>query len=334
VHVLEVRNVHDALPRGLQLLREQGVSRQSRAGEVLVAREPVTTVYRQPLERVLFWPQRDANPAFHLYESLWMLAGRRDLAPLLQYVTTFGEFSDDGETLHGAYGHRWFHHFGVDQLVTIASRLMHDPDDRRCLLQMWDPSVDLGRAGRDVPCNTAATFQVSADGNLDLTVFCRSNDIVWGAYGANAVHFSILLEYMSRLTGIPVGVYRQVSVNYHAYRRVMDTLGVPTPSTAQLVLNPYNAEIVRAARMPEGLDASELSGYVDRCDWQAVDRGDEWTNMVCRVLMAHHTWRTSSPPGRFTEALEFVAGDDLDFCVAMEEWLLRRQARWEERHGQ
>ena len=102
--VLSVRNVHEALPRALKLLQQQGIERPSRNGPVLQAPWPVTTVYQNPLERVVFWPERDANPFFHLYESLWMLAGRNDIAPLTRYAKNMANYSDDGETQHGAYG--------------------------------------------------------------------------------------------------------------------------------------------------------------------------------------------------------------------------------------
>ncbi len=80
MNVISVRNVHEALPEALRFLRQTGVPRDSRNGAVLQAPCPVTTVYRRPDERVLFWPERDANPFFHFMESLWMLAGRNDVA--------------------------------------------------------------------------------------------------------------------------------------------------------------------------------------------------------------------------------------------------------------
>jgi len=52
---------------------------------------------------------------------------------------------------------------------------------------------------------------------LDMTVFNRSNDIIWGCYGANAVHFSMLQEVMAAWVGVPVGCYWQISDNWHAY---------------------------------------------------------------------------------------------------------------------
>ena len=83
MHVIRARNVQEALVVGLQDLRRYGVERESRNGPVVVFPEPVTTVCERPEERVLFHCERDANPFFHLFEALWMLAGRNDLAYLL-----------------------------------------------------------------------------------------------------------------------------------------------------------------------------------------------------------------------------------------------------------
>lgn len=215
--VITARNVHQALPEALYQLYQDGVSRDSRNGPVLKFPEPVTTVYLKPAERVLFWPQRDANPFFHLVESLWMLAGRNDVGFVASYVARMKEFSDDGKTFHGAYGFRWREHFGFDQLQSIIDTLRKNPDDRRQVLSMWDAGSDLGKVGKDFPCNLQALFSVADDGRVDMLVTNRSNDLVWGCYGANAVHFSVLHEYIARSLGREQGIYRQVSNNLHAY---------------------------------------------------------------------------------------------------------------------
>ena len=107
---------------------------------------------------------------------------------------------------------------------------------------MWDAWEDLDRKGKDVPCNMIATVQRDSEGALDLTVFCRSNDIIWGCYGANAVHFSFLLEYLARRIGCPVGTYHQVSVNWHAYVDTLEKLrNLPRPSYTTRRLSPYEA---------------------------------------------------------------------------------------------
>jgi hypothetical protein len=250
MHVINVNNVTEALFLGLEWLRVAGVPERSRNGTVLVSPTPVTTVYRRPWERVLISPLRDANPFFHLMESLWMLAGRDDVELPAYYAKHLASFSDDGVTLNGAYGHRWRNHFEHNQLSWIISELRRDPTTRRCVLGMWDPAndpFDATRGSKDVPCNTHIYFRAS-NGELDMTVCCRSNDVVWGACGANAVHFSILHEYIASMTGLFQGRYYQISNNFHTYverpdvQRLYDSAGLPLEALNE---TPYPCNRVR-----------------------------------------------------------------------------------------
>lgn len=226
VRCINVHNVNQGLAEGLRLLATSGVYEDSRNGPVLVAPSPVITTYLNPTSRVLFSPLRDANPFFHVMETLWMLAGRNDLPWLAQFNKNMLNYSDDGgATQPGTYGYRWRKYFGYDQLPELVA-LLKKPGQRRAVLTMWDGGCSgtqyagdiwaTHNGSADVPCNTQAYFDVR-DGKLNMTVTCRSNDIWWGAYGANAVHFSFLLEYMAAMVGVKVGVYRQFSNNFHLY---------------------------------------------------------------------------------------------------------------------
>ena len=222
-----VRNVSEALFVVKQSLEENGVAVSTRGGDVLEFPGPVTTTYTHPRERVLFYPQRDANPFFHFMESLWMLAGRNDV----QFVNTFNgrmnQYSDDGITYHGAYGYRWRKWFGYDQFDRVIERLLSFPNDRRTVLTMWDPVKDLVETnnGKDYPCNTQIFFSERKD-LLNMTVVNRSNDLIWGAYGANAVHMSMLQEYFAGRLELGVGTYTQFSNNLHAYVDILDRKSV------------------------------------------------------------------------------------------------------------
>ncbi len=139
----------------------------SRNGNVLMIDEPVTITYTNPTERVLFNSARDCNPMFHLYEALWMLAGRNDVASVAYYAKQMKEYSDNGTTLNGAYGYRWrtaevtnldgpihqrklaWHkqHGGIDQLDLLVNHLKANPTSRRAVLQMWNVEDDLLKVG-------------------------------------------------------------------------------------------------------------------------------------------------------------------------------------------
>lgn len=337
--VIEARNVHQALAIGISDLLTHGVHRESRNGPVLQMPTPVTTVYRQPTERVVFWSQRDANPFFHLYESLWMLSGRDDVKGVARFAKQMAEYSDDGIRFHGAYGHRWRNAFDpMDQLEEIADALVKNRNDRRQVLQMWDAGTDLGREGKDLPCNVIATFQVNTEGALDLSVFCRSNDIIWGAYGANAVHFSMLLEYMSAWVGVPVGHYYQTSVNYHAYLTTLEPVQVLAHSSWSRS-DPYVQGLCEPLRLVRSTisdfdnDMHELLTNVDT-DF-AGERNtfayDPFFHTAYGMFYAHHLWRTLPAPARFEQSLAVLDNYpvNVDWIRAGKEWIQRRKVRYE-----
>lgn len=149
------------------------IRKQSRNGPVLMIDEPVTVTYSHPRERVLFNAARDANPFFHLYEALWMLAGRNDVESVAYYAKQMKEYSDNGKTLNGAYGYRWrkaktfvpCERYGHDedgsgyyykdekagwhdQLDRLIAHLKADPNSRRAVLQMWNVEDDLLKIGQ------------------------------------------------------------------------------------------------------------------------------------------------------------------------------------------
>ncbi len=347
MYVIEARNVHEALPLAIEYLRTTGVKRDSRNGPVLLSPVPVTTVYTHPCERVIFWPQRDANPFFHLYESLWMLSGSNLVAPLARYAKNILNYSDDGITQHAAYGYRWRKTFSVhnahgtetDQLAPIARRLRENPEDRRCVLQMWDAALDLDKTGADFPCNLTATFQRDKDGRLDLAVFCRSNDIIWGCYGANAVHFSVLQEYMANWIGCPVGTYSQISINWHAYQNEVweQVQDIPTFFRQHAPYEGINGSAFHVPMTKPSMQADHDietllkdadEGFVNTEGWSSHDA---WGDMVYLVLKAHHVYKTlGKDEKRFGAVLDILNHGDqeADWIVASREWVLRREKAW------
>jgi thymidylate synthase len=299
----------------------------------------------------MFWPERDANPFFHLYEALWMLAGRNDVAGPARYSSNMNNFSDDGKTLHGAYGYRWRKAFKArsaqgasayefrkpfDQLAIIAQQLTHDPTDRRCVLQMWSAELDLGRQGKDLPCNDTATFQIGPDGRLHLVVFCRSNDIVWGAYGANAVHFSMLLEYMALWIGVPVGTYTQISVNWHGYLTTLEKVKDLRHKPADHGDYYTTMDAVKPLLFPVKLFQPTLFGYdhveavrqlLESADMGNYREYDEpWAKTIMQMFMAHRLHKDGETRDAI-EMLERSSTNHYDWTCAGIEWLERRWMR-------
>lgn len=334
MELFKVRNPHQGLPELLDRIDHIGIVRDSRDGPVIMFPEPCTIVWEKPMERVLFWEEREANPFFHLMESIWMLCGRRDVEFVEQFVKRMRTFSDDGKNFHAAYGYRWRKHFRRDQLSEIITGLRDNPNCRRQVLDIWDVKKDLSGHGKDLPCNVSATFQVSHEGSLDMVVHNRSNDLAMGATGANIVHFSILQEYIAQGVGVSMGRYWQVSSNLHCYIRDFEkfkelTVHAPDPYRNKLLPQcPYESGDVQVTPV---VDLPIKEWEEDLAMWMRSPRKVElrsqfFLRTATPMYMAHKAYKK----GKIEEALEIVESQMLprsDWKKASREWLLRRQKK-------
>lgn len=209
-------NVDDLYSETLWLIQNHHILEETRGGPVMSLDVPICWALTNPRNRVLINPVRDANPFFHVMEFVWFMSGSTDMDWICQFSKNYRNYA----TGYGSYGYRWRRHFreqddgSVDQIPKVIDLLRRDPNTRRAVLQMYDPLYDSN--GIDVPCNHSITFR-HVNGKLDMTVLNRSNDIIWGALGANVVHMTMLHELIAFGAGIPIGTYRAFSNNAHVY---------------------------------------------------------------------------------------------------------------------
>lgn len=329
MELIQIRNPHQGIPELLDRIERIGVIRDSRDGPVIMFPEPTTIVYSHPKERVVFWPERDANPFFHLSEFLWMAASRRDVKFVEQFVKRIRSYSDDGKNFHAAYGFRWRKHFRRDQLPKIISGLTLNKNCRRQVLGIWDVKSDLDRVGFDLPCNISATFQINHEGSLNMVVHNRSNDAIMGALGANIVHFSCLQEYVAAGIGIPVGKYWQVSSNLHVYMRDFEKfkqMAKYSDDAHRLVsLCPYKNELVETTPI---IDTDIKTWEEDLHMWMQKPtktglRSSFFLRIATPMMMAHKAYKK----GDVNQALEIIITqmpEKSDWKRACVEWLERR----------
>lgn len=224
-------NVPELYAEAIINMKNNGVVENTRNGPVLAMQGPTILELTDPRRRVLFDEVRDANPFYHVMETIWMLAGGRDITWLEQFNKGIANYCDPGTSYwHGAYGYRWRANFGIDQIHAVIRVLQEDPLSRRAVLGMWDPAIDMD-SHNDLPCNTHIYFRATREGELDMLVCNRSNDLVWGALGANVVHMTFLHEMIASAVDMELGTYRVITNNLHIYKnlknfdKIMDTWG-------------------------------------------------------------------------------------------------------------
>lgn len=148
---------------------------------------------------------RRTRPRIAAAEAAWCVLGHNHVDWLRRYTKVWDQFADvmdcvpcdgtgttsvgkcanctgSGKTywLEQAYGYRWRHAFGVDQLAVGLERLRADPSDRRVWISSWHPGEDILMEGqKTVPCPVGFTLSVT-DGRLNSTLMIRSSDLYMG----------------------------------------------------------------------------------------------------------------------------------------------------------
>lgn len=264
-------------------------------GKLIKELRPVSIEYTNPYNRTTFLATRRINPFFQLAESFQIISGINDAKWLSMFNANMINFSDDGKTYNAFYGER-LRHWGnnspkgvlsekaLDQLYDVYKRILEDKDTRQAMAAIGNPTFDNYEylnveKGKDIACNLYITFKVR-NNKLHMVVFNRSNDLHWGAMGANIVQFSTIQETMcswlrnsgkEEFNNLELGSYHQIADSLHIY---MDSYGA---DISEKVLkyyenNPYveqNFETVLEPRIDSSYEkfAKSLDHYWGSLDW-------------------------------------------------------------------
>lgn len=313
--VVNARNIPHAYKEMLWAMKVHGKHEESRNGPVLTIQQPLCLTIERPWERVLLDRVRQANPYFHVMEFVWMMAGSNDVNWLAKYNKRMTTYSEEG-ILNGAYGHRWRHHFGVDQLVWAIKKLRADPTSRRVVLAMYDPETDTGDS-LDIPCNTHIYFRI-INGALQTTVCNRSNDVIWGMLGANAVHMTFLHEFVARAVGVMMGDYIVVTNNAHIYKDIPNYGQVDCPPD----ITDYHYSGDRFIK-PLLRDSDSYMEFLH--DAVRFVNGQQtytpWFTGVAVPMKLAYDARLGKDPGHEGFCIDRILSTDWrDACVAWREW--------------
>ena len=171
-----------------------------------------------PLERVITTPHRKFNKEYADYEWDWYLKGDRNANEISEKAKIWKLMMvpDTGGEVNSNYGYFWNYN---DQLDRVIADLKRNKETRRAIVVHYDLN-ELDRYQFDTPCNDVLNFYVR-EGWLDLTVFARSIDLVYG-FCNDQYTFSKLMEHVSKETGYRVGEMHWFITNLHIYPRHYD----------------------------------------------------------------------------------------------------------------
>lgn len=264
----EFESFEEAYPALLKALLTEGDDVSPR-GQLTKELNPVGITIKNPRKRVISHPLRKGNYGFMIGEAIWIMSQTNLLESISHYNKNWENFTDDGFTLNGAYGDRIFKYQScilnkdengnetyvpvlVDQFEAAYQQLKKDPDTRQATIILFNPAMDYIQT-KDKPCTNLMRFMIR-NGKLNMTVFMRSNDVIFGFWG-DIFNFTIIQELMAGRLGVEVGKYTHIADSFHIYEQhfqmAQDIIDNPHPLL-------YTDNLIDA-RLSEDIYEQELS---------------------------------------------------------------------------
>jgi thymidylate synthase len=205
----------------LRALINMGSTASPRGQETLeMLRNSVTIDMRIP---IITTPSRELDYQFMAAEAYWILSGERRLNhPAL--VRNLNKYSDDGETMRGAYGPPF-----LQQVEYIVDILQHDPRSRQAVMTLWERSP---RMSNDIPCTVSLQWLLRY-GQIHCNVFMRSSD-AWLGFPYDIFTFTMMTHYIRScldakhrvgLLGLFVGSQHLYTSKQDKARAILDDVG-------------------------------------------------------------------------------------------------------------
>jgi thymidylate synthase len=200
----------------------------SRVGETLEILQCILVI-KNPRDRWILSRMPIYNPAYGLVEFVWLFNGDNDGDVLRFWNPKLSNYAGDSKYMHGAYGYRLKHAFGIDQICRAYLSLKSNACSRQIVLQIWDPKIDLPAdngtpKSEDIPCNLTSLLQIR-NGSLYWTQISRSNDMIRGV-PYDILQFTLLQEFYASWLGCDVGEYVHISNSMHIYKNCLDVFRV------------------------------------------------------------------------------------------------------------
>lgn len=149
-------------------------------------------------------------------EFLWYMSKSNSLDFIEYYISDYKKYSDDGETIYGAYGPRLFNMNGkYNQVENVINLLREKQTTRKAVIQLFD-AQDLENPHNDIPCTCTLQF-VIRNNKLNLLVTMRSNDAFLGL-PHDIFSFTMLQEIVASDLKVDLGTYRHAVGSLHLYK--------------------------------------------------------------------------------------------------------------------
>jgi len=151
-------------------------------------------------------------------ELIWYLSGSDKLDFIKYYIPNYVKYSDNNETINGAYGPRLIEMNGsINQIENIIELLQERKTSRRAVIQIFDAKDLLNFQHKDIPCTVSLQFLIR-ENKLHLFVNMRSNDVFLGL-PHDIFCFTMIQEIIANKLNVDLGEYNHFVSSLHLYSK-------------------------------------------------------------------------------------------------------------------
>ena len=181
----------------------------------------VMIVMKKPSLDNLHFYSRKISLKYAIAELNWYWSGNNSCKVIGEHAKKWLEISDDGMTSNSAYGYIIFHKYFKNQLEECIDLLFKDKNTRRAVIHLSDPFLNKITT-KDMQCTMSIQFLLRND-ELDMTVYMRSNDVVYGL-PYDFIFFESIHQYLAKRLNCKVGWYIHNATSLHLYLNCKDKL--------------------------------------------------------------------------------------------------------------
>lgn len=154
------------------------------------------------------------------YELNWILSGNTNTKYLKDNgITIWDEWASEDGSLGPIYGKQLRDFNGVDQLNKAIELIKKDPNSRRNVITLWNPS-DLDKQALHCCHGTVIQFYVSSN-RLSCSMYQRSGDVFLGI-PFNISSYSLLTHMVAQVCDLEVGEFIHTIGDTHLYLNHID----------------------------------------------------------------------------------------------------------------
>jgi thymidylate synthase len=212
------KSIEEVLKNGI-INSARGTTSRELLDVALVVENPRSCLYQNEV--------RGSQLDYIAGEFLWYYMGRNDVKFISKWAKFWEQIQNPDGTANSAYGNLIFkrlNQYGLTQYSWVVNSLIKDPSTRQAIMHFNTPDHQYF-TNKDFVCTMYASFSIR-NNKLNMSVFMRSNDAIWGTPTDVAFFGSLHLQLLSHLSlnypGLELGTYTHFANSYHIYDRHYD----------------------------------------------------------------------------------------------------------------